>query len=391
MELLYPKPANWQEFENVAWLLWRQMWADLNTQRHGRIGQTQAGVDVFGTPIYAGGFYGVQCKGKNENFGATLDVTEIAAEAQKAKTFTPALRHFLLATTSPRDRGAQDFARNAQHKLNLPFPVSIWAWDDISLELSFRPTIASQIYPTLVGNSKLDPLAIEVPRTDPREKLQHGFTRPAVANLMPKEVSVGLQQVLLELLDNSFAHGKATTATVHVEADGVRLCDDGLCFNPQSRIGTHTASLDSGIGLDILNRFLRSNAPILKMQWRRIQFGSNLDPDRGNELRLSFTNGWPRASHGSSSEFTVTPEELCARADGSEVAHRFLEKYQGGDVHLRLSGVIIVSSLGSILTKLLKGIQADAMIYVYASDEGYNRDIVSMAGPRAVFVPIPRA
>ena len=46
-------PANWNDFEDLCHKLWRSIWGDPNTQKHGRKGQAQHGVDIYGKPSYA--------------------------------------------------------------------------------------------------------------------------------------------------------------------------------------------------------------------------------------------------------------------------------------------------------------------------------------------------
>ena len=46
-------PANWNDFEDLCHKLWRSIWGDPNTQKHGRRGQAQHGVDIYGKPSYA--------------------------------------------------------------------------------------------------------------------------------------------------------------------------------------------------------------------------------------------------------------------------------------------------------------------------------------------------
>src|SRR5579864_3435988 len=57
-----PPPRNWQGFEDLCCDLWRRIWNDPETQKNGRSGQSQAGVDIFGRPERAGKWAGVQCK-----------------------------------------------------------------------------------------------------------------------------------------------------------------------------------------------------------------------------------------------------------------------------------------------------------------------------------------
>jgi len=60
---VYPKPKDWDEFENLVWDLFRRRWQDPDAQRYGRSGQEQHSVDVYGCPRDMGGaFVGVQCK-----------------------------------------------------------------------------------------------------------------------------------------------------------------------------------------------------------------------------------------------------------------------------------------------------------------------------------------
>ncbi|HEV7857734.1 MAG TPA: hypothetical protein VGO91_03720, partial [Pyrinomonadaceae bacterium] len=65
--LQIPAPSNWQDFETLCCDLWRAIWKDPNTIKHGRQGQKQHGVDVSGRPNLHSAWAGVQCKGK-DNF-----------------------------------------------------------------------------------------------------------------------------------------------------------------------------------------------------------------------------------------------------------------------------------------------------------------------------------
>ena len=58
-----PPPRSWDEFEDLVRDLYAREWGDPHTQRHGRTGQPQQGVDVYGQPRALGGQYaGIQCK-----------------------------------------------------------------------------------------------------------------------------------------------------------------------------------------------------------------------------------------------------------------------------------------------------------------------------------------
>src|ERR1051326_1445339 len=87
MIIRLPIPANWQDFEMICHLLWRDIWNDPNAQRNGRVGQPQAGVDVWGRPAYLNHYAGVQCKDKDSKLGSALSRSEVDSECKKAINF----------------------------------------------------------------------------------------------------------------------------------------------------------------------------------------------------------------------------------------------------------------------------------------------------------------
>jgi hypothetical protein len=65
-----PAPAHWQDFESICRDLFAAEWGDTDTKRHGRAGQKQDGVDVFG--LRDGKWCGVQCKLRDQHYAARL-------------------------------------------------------------------------------------------------------------------------------------------------------------------------------------------------------------------------------------------------------------------------------------------------------------------------------
>lgn len=142
-----PPPKNWQDFECLCWDLWRRIWNDPNTQRNGRTGQSQCGVDVSGQ---CGGWWcGVQAKGKDNFTNQRVTVDELAAEVRKARRFQPALRNFILATTGPKDAVVEQAARELteNHRTQGKFSVAVMGWDDILLLLDDHPDVIEKYYP----------------------------------------------------------------------------------------------------------------------------------------------------------------------------------------------------------------------------------------------------
>lgn len=126
-----PAPRRWQELESLAFDVYRRLWKTNDAQLHGRVGQPQAGVDVYGTDRVAGLFTGVQCKGKDGDYGGALTETELKSEVAKAITFQPPLDAYVVLTTAPNDAAIQRLAREltAEHKTQGLFEVQVTGWD----------------------------------------------------------------------------------------------------------------------------------------------------------------------------------------------------------------------------------------------------------------------
>jgi len=131
-----PPPKGDDDFEELALALFREVWRDPNAKLHGRSGQGQHGVDVYGEDHFGKtGLTGVQCK---QHGSATLVtdkalVAELRDEVEKAKGFQPALQRFLFATTARRSGTLQQEARDltALHRKDGLFAVEVLGWEDI--------------------------------------------------------------------------------------------------------------------------------------------------------------------------------------------------------------------------------------------------------------------
>jgi hypothetical protein len=140
-------PTYWQKFEDVCLSIFRNAWVDPTAQKNGRVGQPQHGTDIYG---YAGGaLQGVQCKGKTVGYGATVSETELRDEVAKARNFTPALSHWILATTAPKDAGIEQVAReiNAEHEKTGLFRVRVLGWEDLQSLMAAHTAVIEEHYP----------------------------------------------------------------------------------------------------------------------------------------------------------------------------------------------------------------------------------------------------
>ncbi len=131
----WPPPDDPAEFESLCLDLWKEIWGpDSRAQLHGRSGQEQDGVDLFGLDR-AGRQVGVQCKVKKALLGSKLTVPELETEVEKAKAFLPSLSLYIVATTGPRDAAVQERARLYTES---GFPVEVWSWSDLWGEIYRR-------------------------------------------------------------------------------------------------------------------------------------------------------------------------------------------------------------------------------------------------------------
>lgn len=267
MRTRLPIPATWQDFEALCHQLWKQVWADPNAQPNGRSGQAQAGVDVWGRPIYTGHLAGVQCKDKNGNLGSKLTEEVLLSECANAKKFKPSLDVFTMATTAPRDAPIQAAARALNATSAFPFQVHVWSWDDIEAEIASRPTLVHAFYPG-APEHVMDG-AVRIAASAPRDQFRAFFNRPALAHGMGESVRDSLMQVTYELCDNAFLHGKASQ--VRLECDGARLrvIDDGAAFDASSGLDASKASAGGNLGSLVLHTFLTRYANRIATEYTR--------------------------------------------------------------------------------------------------------------------------
>ncbi|WP_223547914.1 hypothetical protein [Pseudomonas sp. A-B-19] len=148
-------PKSWEKFEDLTRALFAAVWEAPLTQKHGRAGQKQQGVDVYGTPEAAPGkTFGVQCKGKSEAYGSKATIAEFDAELAKAETFKPSLGHWTFATTAANEGPLQEHARLVSERREKEgrFPVVAIGWETIQALLSGHQAVLEEFYPEHAGD-----------------------------------------------------------------------------------------------------------------------------------------------------------------------------------------------------------------------------------------------
>ena len=126
-----PKPKDRQAFERDARLLFEHSLNDPHTQNNGRGGQPQHGVDIFGRRNGLGGYVGVQCKGKDADYGSNVTERELRSEVEKSVGFQPPISEFILITTAPDDAAIQQAAREFEEETRhagRDLKIEVWGW-----------------------------------------------------------------------------------------------------------------------------------------------------------------------------------------------------------------------------------------------------------------------
>lgn len=166
------RPSDWQSFERLTRDLYQRLLGDHGTDLHGRSGQPQGGVDVFGTDHRTGQMVGVQCKGRDDPAGQSaghLSEKELWAEVAKAATFDPPINRYVILTTGANDVGLKAIAREITriHARDGKFSVEVHAWDWIESHLAEHVDLAAgygliAVSQPSVAPSRMSPIAVAI-------------------------------------------------------------------------------------------------------------------------------------------------------------------------------------------------------------------------------------
>lgn len=219
MKYQLPAPNNWQDFEDICHYLWRSIWGDPATHKNGRQGQPQHGVDIWGRASYEKEYSGVQCKGKEVNWGRVLTKDELTDEANKVDDFTPSLKHFIVATTSPSDAGIQEVCRNINFGRKHNFDVDVWSWDEIAEEIQYRQEVFERFYPRFQTNDFNDG-QVCISRNAESSRIRTFLSRDYVRNDFSCSMYDLVLKLVFELVDNAFRHSNTTSVSIRYEQGG---------------------------------------------------------------------------------------------------------------------------------------------------------------------------
>ncbi|WP_395455472.1 hypothetical protein [Acidovorax delafieldii] len=141
-----PPPKSWDEFETIVCSAAKNRWKSADFTQHGRQGQRQDGVDVYGKDDKSR-LMGLQCK----NTWCGVATGTIEDEIGKAESFNPQLDHLYIVTTAETDKKLQEFVRelSERRKEAGKFEVSILFWTDVWHDLTLEDSRLFQHYPQL--------------------------------------------------------------------------------------------------------------------------------------------------------------------------------------------------------------------------------------------------
>ena len=181
------KPENWQDFESLCLLLWREEWKSEDIKKNGRNGQAQKGVDICGHRDGENEYSGIQCKCKPGN--KVLTTNEIDNEIDNAKAFKPALKRLVFATTSDKDAALEEYVRikDEENRKNGLFTIDIKSWQDI-VDMLERNKLVLNTYMDIVA----DDYAVTITFDDGRDEkvIRPKWSRVYYMEPTPKEEPV---------------------------------------------------------------------------------------------------------------------------------------------------------------------------------------------------------
>ena len=214
-----PKPKSWQDFENHTCVLFQCILNDPNTASHGRVGQSQRGVDIYGRRERRDNHWvGIQCKQKGDAQEVTRD--ELEKEVAEAKKFRPTLTEFILVTTAPDDAKIQHVARDItqRHEQVGLFSVDVWGWGTLEREITKYRDAIDAFHPDLAPFSRQltsvseQTLAIAKEQSSKQDQMLDLLHQVVAANFGAGESAA----------DTSTAAEEAIEKNVHNEIDGYR-------------------------------------------------------------------------------------------------------------------------------------------------------------------------
>ncbi|PMR74059.1 hypothetical protein C1H69_15430 [Billgrantia endophytica] len=162
--MMIPAPNGWEEFESIVKSALELRWRTSDLTMHGRQGQKQNGVDLYGRDDLAR-LVGIQCKLTTNSINESL----INEEIFNAENFQPAISTLYIATTSPSDVKLQQYVRilSMARAQEGKFSVGILFWMDIIQDLTKDVNAVRRHYPQMFPASEhTQPVVLDLRQRD---------------------------------------------------------------------------------------------------------------------------------------------------------------------------------------------------------------------------------
>lgn len=369
MKIRLPIPDNWQDFEFICHQLWKDIWGDVNAQRHGRAGQKQYGVDVYGTPLYSSKLAAVQCKDKDALLGSPLKSKELLTEATKAKKFHPAINSFSLATTAARDQSIQEVVRVLNNKKTYPFEINVWSWNDIAEEIMARPLILNNYWKDFSLESDSVNAVVNINSTN--DKFHAFFSRDFFVKSVASGTREELRRVFYELTDNALLHGRARQVELFFEGNKFVIQDDGVLFNPLRQLDPTKASIHSHAGSKEFFDFVNKSQGHANFSYEVIiEDGVNK-----NKLIIELDDFYCKGNKSEFCEILISKED----AFGRDAARNFIYSKNISRETTKLSLVLPDGLCKSSKFEMIKTVhsivQVDCDVTISCANEDERREI----------------
>lgn len=166
---IFPKPRDWDTFEDIVCDVFARKFDNYNLQRYGRSGQRQFGVDIAG--FTQRGLIGVQCKHHPQG---NIAVNEIDEEITKSESFRPKLDNFFIATSADRDTVAHTHVLKISEirETNGDYPIVIKFWDDIYNWLIEYPDLVYKHFTKYFPTHELEDIHVFLSNQQPKATVQ---------------------------------------------------------------------------------------------------------------------------------------------------------------------------------------------------------------------------
>lgn len=292
-----PAPANWQDFEELCFLLWSKIWEDHTASKNGRAGQPQNGVDVYGRPQQKKETHGVQCKGKSNYLEKELTLNEIESEISKATNFLPTLSHLTFATTAGSSstlyKKVAEISRLREAQGS--FSIDVKSWDEISPMLKLRRDVLAALYanilPEIYAWKKISNgvYQAEIVVKHAASDLKNIFEKELTQEFIHSDLRKYIWNFAFEILLNAQLHGEANLGTIEVTSNAFTILDNGKPFSLEDAAVKNSFETERGLAYI---KALPKRLPGVELKSKRsgdYNYNSIIFPGRMVDYKISNT------------------------------------------------------------------------------------------------------